>query len=318
MQTYGLITILQIACSENSDFICSFGEIFTSIDKIMIEYLDFQRDFWFGKTNLKIFDNCPYQIMGCAVFLSLRGEARISVGIQEFTFQRNSEMVVLPTSTLVLVSSTDDFMCNVFIFSKELYDELGLKMGVDFSSYLLTTPFYMHKEKSIKLKYISGFMNFAKIIHHQRGMCFWNEMYRNFAQSYLIYLYNAIQTYLAETNKNNTRKNSMYHRFVSLVNEYCKEHRDVSFYAKKLNITERYLWIITDYATESESPKDIINKRLILELKLLLRSTDLSIQEIAEDLNFINQSYLGKYFKQHVGLSPSEYRRKELKKEYIR
>ena len=277
----------------------------------MIEYSDFQQDFWFGKTNLKLFFNCPYQITGCVVLLAIKGEARISVGIQEFTLQKNGEMIVLPTFTLALIASTDDFTCNAFIFSKELYDELSFKLGVDFSSYLLATPYYAHKENSIKLKYISGLMNFAKIIHHQREIYFWTEMYRNFVQSYLIYLYNAIQTYLAETNRNNTRKNNLYHQFVSLVNEYCKEHRDVGFYARKLNITERYLWIITDYATDTKSPKDIIDKRLILELKLLLRSTDLSIQEIAEELNFINQSYLGRYFKHHVGLSPSEYRKRE-------
>lgn len=285
-----------------------------NVVEFMIEYLDFQRAFWFGKTNLRLFFNCPYQITGCTVLFSLRGEARISVGIQEFTFKKNSEMIVLPSSTIVLISSTKDFMCTAFVFSKELYDELSSNMGIDFSSYLLTTPSYMHKENSIKLKYFSGLMNFAKIIHSQREIYFWTEMYRNFVQSYLIYLYNAIQEYLAETNENSPRKSTLYRQFVLLVNEYCKKHRNVGFYAKKLNISERYLWIITDYATESESPKDIIDKKLILEMKLLLRSTDLTVQEIAEELNFTNQSYLGRYFKHHVGLSPSEYRRDELKK----
>lgn len=300
--------------SENGEFSCIFGEIFICNLLLMMVYSDFQRDFWFGETDLKLFHNCPYQITGCAVLLARKGEARVSVGIQEFTFRKNGEMIVLPVSTLTLHSSTDDFMCSVFIFSKQLYEELSLKLGVDFSTYLLTTPYYIHPESSIKLSYFCGLMNFAKIIHHQRDMYFWSEMYRNFVLSYLIYLYNAIQEYLAEANKKNTRKNNIYHRFVSLVNEYCKEHRDVSFYAKKLNITERYLWIITDYVTESESPKDIIGKRLILEMKLLLRSTDLTIKEIAVELSFVNQTYLGRYFKHHVGLTPSEYRKIELRK----
>lgn len=280
----------------------------------MIQYTDFQRDFWFGKSDLSLFHGCPYQVTGCAVLFALKGEADVSVGIQEFTFRKNGEMVVLPKSTLTLITATDDFKCSIFIFSKELYDELSFKLGVDFSSYLLTTPFYIHTENSVKLKYFSGLMNFAKIIHYQRDIYFWSEMYRNFVQSYLIYLYNAIQEYMAEANKRNTRKNIIYHRFVLLVNEYCKEYRTVSFYAEKLNITERYLWIVTDYATKTESPKDIIDKRVILEMKLLLRSTDLTIQEIAEELSFINQSYLGRYFKYHVGLTPSEYRKSELRK----
>jgi len=42
---------------------------------------------------------------------------------------------------------------------------------------------------------------------------------------------------------------------------------------------------------------------------VLLKNSSKSIKEIAEDLHFPNQSFLGKYFKDHVGMSPSEYRR---------
>ncbi|WP_196048231.1 helix-turn-helix domain-containing protein, partial [Parabacteroides distasonis] len=48
----------------------------------------------------------------------------------------------------------------------------------------------------------------------------------------------------------------------------------------------------------------------VLEAKALLSSSTLSIQEISDRLNFTNQSFFGKYFKQHVGISPTEYRKK--------
>ena len=47
-----------------------------------------------------------------------------------------------------------------------------------------------------------------------------------------------------------------------------------------------------------------------MEIRMLLSSTSKSIKEIAQQLNFSNQSFLGKYFKEHTGMSPSEYRRK--------
>ncbi|MCC8152888.1 MAG: helix-turn-helix domain-containing protein, partial [Tannerellaceae bacterium] len=50
------------------------------------------------------------------------------------------------------------------------------------------------------------------------------------------------------------------------------------------------------------------NRHLILEIKVLLESTQLSVQEIAHRLNFPDQSYLGCYFKRYTGKSPSEYR----------
>lgn len=41
----------------------------------------------------------------------------------------------------------------------------------------------------------------------------------------------------------------------------------------------------------------------------MLRNTTKSIKQIAEEMNFPNQSFLGKYFKEHVGMSPSQYRK---------
>ena len=48
---------------------------------------------------------------------------------------------------------------------------------------------------------------------------------------------------------------------------------------------------------------------MILELRVLLKNSTKNIKEITKELNFPNQSFLGKYFKEHVGASPSEYRK---------
>lgn len=47
---------------------------------------------------------------------------------------------------------------------------------------------------------------------------------------------------------------------------------------------------------------------MILEAKNLLKYSTMSIQEISYSLNFPNQSFFGKYFKNHTGQTPSEYR----------
>ena len=46
-----------------------------------------------------------------------------------------------------------------------------------------------------------------------------------------------------------------------------------------------------------------------MDLRVLLNNSTKSIREIAEEMNFANQSFLGKYFKEHIGMSPSQYRR---------
>ena len=62
-------------------------------------------------------------------------------------------------------------------------------------------------------------------------------------------------------------------------------------------------------AVSHRSPNEWIDKYVTLELRVLLQNTSKSIKEIAKELNFPNQSFLGKYFKEHVGISPSRYRK---------
>ncbi|MBP3745794.1 MAG: AraC family transcriptional regulator, partial [Prevotella sp.] len=56
-------------------------------------------------------------------------------------------------------------------------------------------------------------------------------------------------------------------------------------------------------------PNDWIDNYVTMEIRVMLRNSTMSIKEIAQELNFANQSFLGKYFKEHVGMSPKEYRK---------
>ena len=57
--------------------------------------------------------------------------------------------------------------------------------------------------------------------------------------------------------------------------------------------------------------KEIIDDFLILELKVALQSTGLSLKEIAEKYRFLDQSFFGRFFKKHTGMSPKAFRAKK-------
>lgn len=80
-----------------------------------------------------------------------------------------------------------------------------------------------------------------------------------------------------------------------------------SLYARMQHITPRYFSAIIKEKT-GDSALQWIVRMVITEAKQLLEESDLSIKEIADQLNFPTQSFFGKYFKQYVGVSPKEYR----------
>lgn len=84
--------------------------------------------------------------------------------------------------------------------------------------------------------------------------------------------------------------------------------RSISYYADKLCVTSKYLSQVV-YKVSGRFAGDWITDFVILEAKALLKSRKYTVQQIADKLNFANQSFFGKYFKDKVGCSPSEYQK---------
>ena len=103
------------------------------------------------------------------------------------------------------------------------------------------------------------------------------------------------------------KKDVVFQNFMLSLFRFHRKERDVSFYARMQHITPRYFSAIIKEKT-GDSALQWIVRMVITEAKQLLEESDLSIKEIADQLNFPTQSFFGKYFKQYVGVSPKEYR----------
>jgi AraC-like DNA-binding protein len=134
-------------------------------------------------------------------------------------------------------------------------------------------------------------------------------MATNYLQNYLLNSCDKISRYNLKVDiREADRQNSIFKRFIQLLYAHCTEMREVSFFANELSISTRYLSIITQRCSQM-SAKEFIDNCVIQEIKLRLHSSDLSIQEISHQLNFPDQSYMGRFFKKHTNISPSEYRK---------
>ena len=109
-------------------------------------------------------------------------------------------------------------------------------------------------------------------------------------------------------NKTRKRADALFAQFIRLLEENFRTERRVSWYAEQLGITAKYLSEMVKQVSK-RTPNDWIDSYVMLEMRVMLKNTTKSIKEIAKSVNFPNQSFIGKYFKEHMGMSPSEYRK---------
>jgi AraC-like DNA-binding protein len=277
-----------------------------SSKKLSFKY--FEEYFWYGETNLGMFLDYPYRLEGGLVFLCVAGEAIVGYGVEERRIGQNTKSIALPGTTFHVKSMSGDFCVRLFAFSREMFDEVSLGLGFSFSEYLRKAPFSVHAEEHLFTKNAFLWTDMAALLSSDTGNKFLPLMMRNFLQCYLMYLYERIRVNLISESVGLTRKRELFHQFMSLLSKHCHTQRDVRFYAEKLNITTRYLYAVTRESTSFKSPKALIDRYFILEIKILLQSSKLIISEIAYRLNFPNESYFCRYFKRHTGMSPKKYR----------
>lgn len=102
------------------------------------------------------------------------------------------------------------------------------------------------------------------------------------------------------------RTQSYIYKYMQLLHIHYAKERSLSFYARQLCITPKYLTMVAKEAT-GLTASELLNRVVILEAKNLLCFSGRNIQQVAYDLNFPSQSAFGKYFKRLTGQSPSEF-----------
>lgn len=95
--------------------------------------------------------------------------------------------------------------------------------------------------------------------------------------------------------------------FIRLLPQHFAEHHDIAFYANKLHITAVYLSRVVRQVA-GRTVIDYINQMLLMEASFLLRTSTMSISQIADYLHFADTPSFSKFFSRLKGQSPREYR----------
>ncbi len=100
----------------------------------------------------------------------------------------------------------------------------------------------------------------------------------------------------------------MFTQFYQAITEHYAEHREVRFYADLFHLSPKYFATIIKQHTKTNA-LDWINGYVMVLAKIMLRyKQQLTIQEIALKLGFIDQATFSRFFKSHSGMSPTAYR----------
>lgn len=239
------------------------------------------------------------------------GTATIEVFSVIHKISKNDLITVLPLQRVSIREISDDFSMTFFIVSKAMFQDIMSGLGKITSDFF----FYMRKNFQFRLKNseVQRFLGLCRVIDFRASNVdprFRRETILHLLRIYYWDFYVHYQKQM-KTRKNlplNSNKESIASKFAMLVSEHYKTHREITFYADKLCISPQYLTKVIREVNGQSAHKVIINYAII-GIKSLLRDANLDIKDVVRQTGFANQSSLSRFFRQHTGMSPSEYRR---------
>lgn len=248
----------------------------------------------------------PVRTSGCILLYCTEGCAVVECNFTEMAFRKGCMTVIFSDTLFSIKRISRGFMARCFELSEALTDETTFVSTGAFFDWLYEHPIFpvthdRRKDMDLWLAMMDWIETNATGKHR-------NMMFRNQWQNFFLGLESVLNHRLTENDiKTISSGRKLFDSFCRLLSENCRKHHDVKFYADKLCITPYYLACITQRIF-AVAPKELIDRQIMMEIKSLLTTTQLSVKEIAEQYNFESSSYLGRYFRRHIGMTPTEYR----------
>lgn len=239
----------------------------------------------------------------CSIFVK-EGEGKIEIDLQSCEFKGPCIVNIKQGQIIQNVQFSGKFDASFIVLSKRFCDNLFVVLK-DCNSYGTAT---INPVTQVPGELVE---KFEKFYYHIREI-FKDSQSVNAYQAMVLaiasFFYECgTKCYLPVLDSQQHPIGRLTEKFLSLVQQHFKREKFLDFYASKLEVSPKHLSRTVKEAT-GFSAVDWIDRFVILEAKVLLKSTTMSIQQVSDELSFPSQSFFGKYFKRHTGRSPKDFR----------
>ncbi len=246
-------------------------------------------------------------------FLCRKGTARILLGNNIYIISENHLCIYTPNTFFQILGKSDDLDGILQEDSVDAYYPAVSSINIRKRLSMRDSPIVVITQEVANniIALTDSFNRTMEISEAKQD----NEIIGSIHENYLVYLRYAICLSVCEAYFSNNpvaavsqdRDDAIFNQFLISVYEHCHRERTVQFYANEQHLSPYYFSTIIR-GKSGKSALQWIENVTMTYARQYLNDSAMSIKQIAEHLNFPDQSTFGRYFKHREGCSPSEYR----------
>ncbi len=245
----------------------------------------------------------PHVCEGIGFAICTKGKAKIRINLREYQIDSSAIITLLPNYIIQILEQDENLEIEFLMFSFDFISDIKMVAEADFEKVQLSTFLNIDEETAMDM------LEFHKFIVKQYKRTNYNEA---IMKNLLIALMNKVLLIHQESDNKEkseplTHREEIFHQFLRLLFRHYKKERTIKFYAGKLLLSPSHLSKVINEV----SPKSVsqwIDEMVIMSAKAMLKSSDMTVAQIAEELNFANPSFFGTFFKKRTNLTPLQYK----------
>jgi len=249
----------------------------------------------------------PCILRTTAAIICSEGNMTVSINDRVFHVGKDDVLIARNGSIVESLSCSANLKTIAMAFTDCQEGELMGRQIQDAQSFLFhrSIPVCLHLDTFLRESYVTMY----KEVKTLYGII--NDPYKGALMEHFLDMSSSIFLSLLDSAGKETqirsREQEIFLQFMDDLQLYATQERSVSFYADRCCVSPKHFSKMIHLAS-GKVPVRLIKERVIIEAKVLLSSTGMSVREIADALHFQTDSFFCRYFKQETGMSPMEYR----------
>jgi AraC-like DNA-binding protein len=252
----------------------------------------------------------PFKLGFTSAIVCIEGDFRAVINHIELKASRGDIIITQYGSIVESIKSSENFRTISMVFTDSSHSRLFNRPAQEMGNWLShrSIPLTIHLDETQLQRHVHLY-ELVKELHGEAASALKEEIVKGYISMSVASFLSIPQMTDANLRPSGTlsRQEEVFLRFKDDLQIYACRERTVQFYADRLCITAKHFSRLIRQAS-GKLPMEHIRRYVIIEAKTLLRSSDLTIHEIADALNFPTDSFFCRYFKQDTGMSPTDYR----------
>ena len=247
----------------------------------------------------------PVQLDMYPIVLVVEGKALVEINGKSYEVKKNDLFACPPNNIVENGLASFDFKgCFIFVSSAYVQRVMPLQNAWEFKALFEKNPVcpLLPEEVSIFRQYYD--LLCSKVRNTNPAQ---KRVIDTLVLAFVYDMQNCLNRVIHDKQRPLTSAESIYRRFIDLLESSYPKPRTVSHYANALHVTPKYLSSLCKHVGD-RPPSDIINTHVMKDINHLMKHTQKTIKEIACELTFPSLSFFGKYIRKHTGCSPKTYR----------